>query len=220
MVLEAAFGHVLVDEQPVLVLTAVTDQFHEIHVTELPQEDHLRLHQDNHHQSVKSIHGCVHHTYSYSSRMLTTARYAPTHQPLLVALGALGVPELDGDGLRLEPRLDLVVDGALVHGAEPALAEEVVVQEPLRRRLELRHREHVQVGAHQRHRQLLLRRRAHHVRERQPPAGPHRRRRLALPRARARADLLPRSPAASAQAAAQEGAPRRPLLLLGRPRHR
>lgn len=36
--------HVLVDEQPVLVLAAVAHQLHQVGVPQLPQEDHLRLH--------------------------------------------------------------------------------------------------------------------------------------------------------------------------------
>ncbi|BAS84644.1 Os03g0408101 [Oryza sativa Japonica Group] len=44
VVLEAALGHVLVDEQAVLVLAAVADELHQVGVPELPKEDHLRLH--------------------------------------------------------------------------------------------------------------------------------------------------------------------------------
>jgi hypothetical protein len=87
-----------------------------------------------------------------------------------VPLRALGVPELDGDGLRLEPLLDAVADEALVDGPEAALAEEVAGDEAARGGAQLRHGEHVQVGAHQRHRQVLVRRAAQ-VRERQPPAA-------------------------------------------------
>ena len=42
-VLQAAVLHVLVDEQPVLVLAAVAHQLHQVGVPQLPQEDHLRL---------------------------------------------------------------------------------------------------------------------------------------------------------------------------------
>jgi hypothetical protein len=44
MLLQAAPGHELVDEQPVLVLVAVADQFHEVRVPQLPQEDDFGLH--------------------------------------------------------------------------------------------------------------------------------------------------------------------------------
>jgi len=43
VVLQAAVLHVLVDEQPVLVLAAVAHQLHQVGVPQLPQEDHLRL---------------------------------------------------------------------------------------------------------------------------------------------------------------------------------
>lgn len=44
MLLQAAPRHELVDEQPVLVLVAVADQFHQVRVPQLPQKDDLRLH--------------------------------------------------------------------------------------------------------------------------------------------------------------------------------
>lgn len=44
MFLQAAPGHELVDDQPVLVLVAVADQFHEVRMPQLPQEDDLGLH--------------------------------------------------------------------------------------------------------------------------------------------------------------------------------
>ena len=44
MFLQAAPGHELVDEQPVLVLVAVADQLHEVRVPQLPQEDDFGLH--------------------------------------------------------------------------------------------------------------------------------------------------------------------------------
>jgi hypothetical protein len=120
-----------------------------------------------------------------------------------VPLGALGVPELDGDGLRLEPLLGAVGDEAPVDGAEAALAEEVAGDEAARGLAQLRHAEHVQVGAHQRRRQVLVRGAAQ-VRERQPPA-PAARPHLPLP--------VPRRPpsaaAAAAEAAAQERPPKR-----------
>lgn len=43
VVLQAALLHVLVDEQPVLVLAAVAHQLHQVEVPQLSQEDHLRL---------------------------------------------------------------------------------------------------------------------------------------------------------------------------------
>lgn len=87
VVLEAPLGHVLVDQQAVLLLAAVADEPDEVGVAQLAQEDDLR-------------------------------------QPLLVALRALGVPQLDGDLLRAEPRLGALGHGAPVHGAEPALAQQ------------------------------------------------------------------------------------------------
>jgi hypothetical protein len=146
-------------------------------------------------------------------------------QPLLVALRALGVPQLDGDLLRAEPRLGALGHGAPVHGAEPALAQEVAVHEPLRRRLQLPHREHMQVRPGQRHRQVLVRRRAHHVRQRQPLVlQPRRRRRRGgrrrrppLLRGRPRLDLVLPPPAPGrgpAQAPAEQELPRRHRLLL------
>ena len=47
VVLEAAFWHVLVDQQAVLLLAAVTHQLHQVRVPELPQENHLRLRVSN-----------------------------------------------------------------------------------------------------------------------------------------------------------------------------
>lgn len=44
MLLQAAPGHELVDEQPVLVLVAVADQLHQVRVPQLPQEEHFSLH--------------------------------------------------------------------------------------------------------------------------------------------------------------------------------
>jgi hypothetical protein len=90
------------------------------------------------------------------------------YQPFLVALGALGIPELDGDGLRAEARLDAVADEALVDRPEAALAEEVAGDEPAGGVAELGDGEDVEVGPHQRHRQVLVRR-PRQVRERQPP---------------------------------------------------
>jgi hypothetical protein len=145
-----------------------------------------------------------------------------TYQPLLVPLRALGVPQLDGDLLRLEPRLGALGHGAPVHGPEPSFPEEVAVHEPLGRRLEVADGEHVQVRPGERHRQVLVRRRAHHVRQRQPllqprgrgPGPARARRRQVLPRART--DL---AAAAAAQAAAEDEAPHRPILLLLRLLH-
>jgi hypothetical protein len=60
------------------------------------------------------------HTTSHRIRLLRA------YQPLLVALRALEVEQLDGDGLRLPyAGLDPLIDPALVHGPEPALANEV-----------------------------------------------------------------------------------------------
>ena len=129
-----------------------------------------------------------------------------------MSLGALGVPELDGDGLRLEPLLDSIVDEALVDGAEAALAEEVAGDEAARGLAQLRHAEHVQVGTHQRHRQVLVRRAAQ-VRERQPPASAAARPHLPLPVSRRPSP----SSAAEAEAAAQERPPRRRRLRLPGP---
>lgn len=44
MFLQAASGHELVDEKPVLILVAVTDQFNEVRISQLPQEDDFGLH--------------------------------------------------------------------------------------------------------------------------------------------------------------------------------
>ena len=95
MVLEAAFGHVLVDEHAVVLLVAVADELHQVRVAEL-------------HAEVDDL-----------------------GEPLAVALDAVAVEVevLDGDGLRAEPRLDLLVDVALVDGAEAAAAEQVAVGE-------------------------------------------------------------------------------------------
>lgn len=45
MGLDAAAWHVLVDEQPVVALAAVSDEPHQVGVRQMAQEDHLRLHQ-------------------------------------------------------------------------------------------------------------------------------------------------------------------------------
>jgi hypothetical protein len=80
-----------------------------------------------------------------------------------VALRALEVEQLDGDGLRLPyAGLDPLIDPALVHGPEPALADEVAHREVPRRCPELLDRERHHVGCQPRQRQrhvLLLRRR-------------------------------------------------------------
>lgn len=81
-------------------------------------------------------------------RMAKLSKEDDLREPLLVPLRALRVPKLHGDLLRTEPRLGTFPDHALVHGAEPALAEEGAVHEPLRRGLELAHREHLQVRAY------------------------------------------------------------------------
>ena len=52
-VLQAAVLHVLVDEQPVLVLAAVAHQLHQVGVPQLPQEDHLRLRSHNNNNKKK-----------------------------------------------------------------------------------------------------------------------------------------------------------------------
>lgn len=43
VVLEAAPGHVLVDEHPVVVLAAVADELHQMRMAQHPQVHHLRL---------------------------------------------------------------------------------------------------------------------------------------------------------------------------------
>jgi hypothetical protein len=53
-------------------------------------------------------------------------RVRGTHQPLLVPLRTLGVPELDGVVLRLEPLLDALVSESLVHGDGGALEYEAL----------------------------------------------------------------------------------------------
>lgn len=118
-----------------------------------------------------------------------------TYQPFVVSLVALEVEQLDGDGLRAEAGLDLLVDVALVDWAEPPFADEVGHGEVPGHGPELRDGEDVQVGARQRYRQILRR---HHpaqaqVRERHPSvqrtpaallpaaaAAPRRRRNLRL----------------------------------------
>lgn len=57
MLLQAAPGHELVDEQPVLVLVAVADQLHQVRVPQLPQEEDFRLHM--HGFDINIDHGSV-----------------------------------------------------------------------------------------------------------------------------------------------------------------
>lgn len=131
-----------------------------------------------------------------------------TYQPFLVALRAVEVQQLDGNRLGLQPGLQLLIDEALVDGAEPALAEEVAHGEPLRGGLELREGEHVEVRPNERYREVLGRqqaRRVAHFGERQP----------ALQRLLLRDDLPPPGPDLRAavgdplsEAARQEGPPR------------
>jgi hypothetical protein len=87
-----------------------------------------------------------------------------TYQPLVVSLCALEVEELDGDGLRAEAGLELVVDVALVDRAEAALADEVGHGEVPGDGAELGDGEDVEVRPGQRQRQVLRR---HHPSERQ-----------------------------------------------------
>ena len=47
MILQASSWHELVHQQPVLVFAAVADQFHQIMVPQPPQEEDLRLQQNN-----------------------------------------------------------------------------------------------------------------------------------------------------------------------------
>jgi hypothetical protein len=94
----------------------------------------------------------------------------------------------DGDVLRLDlPRPEPVVEEALVHGPEPALADEVAAREPARRRLELRQRERVQPRRRQRPRQVVQRQRAKP--RRRAAHAPHRLLRLPLGPAVAAASL-------------------------------
>jgi hypothetical protein len=115
---------------------------------------------------------------------------------------ALQVEVLDGDVLRAQARAEGLADGAPVHGAEPAAAEEVGAGEAGRGGAQLGVREGVQVGPGQRQRQVLggerLRRRAE-ARERHPR------------RRRPRAVL-----AAAAAAAAPPPPPQRRAVVLDR----
>ena len=77
-------------------------------------------------------------------------RYVPA---LVVPLVSLEVEQLDGDGLRAEAGLDLLVDVALVDGAEAPLADEVGHGEVPGDGAQLGDGEDVQVGAERRQRQ-------------------------------------------------------------------
>jgi hypothetical protein len=107
-----------------------------------------------------------------------------------VSLAALEVEQLDGDGLRGEPPLGLVVDVAPVDGAEAALADEVGHGEVAGDGAQLGDGEDVEVGADERERQVLGR---HHPAE---------------------AQLRERHPALQRPRPATAAAPRRYLLLL------
>jgi len=85
-----------------------------------------------------------------------------------VSLGALEVEQLDGDGLCAQAWLGLVVDVALVDGSEAALADEVGHGEVPGDGAQLGDGEDVEVGAHQRERQVLGRHHPAQLRERQP----------------------------------------------------
>jgi hypothetical protein len=74
-------------------------------------------------------------------------------EPLAVALEPAGVELLHGDGLRVQPGAHAGVHEALVHGAEPALAQQVAAREVVRHAAELAQAERVQL---QRARRLLL----------------------------------------------------------------
>lgn len=121
-----------------------------------------------------------------------------TYQPLAVSLDAVAVEVevLDGHLLRGEARAEGAADGALVDGAEAALAEEVGGGEVLGDGLELVQGEGVQAGGGQRPRQVLQRQRPQ-VHHRAPPPRPRRRPRLMLrllvssARAEARQEALP-----------------------------
>lgn len=78
-----------------------------------------------------------------------------TYQPLAVALGAVQVEELDGDGLSLEAGAELVVDESFVDGAEAAFSDETSGGEALCHNLNLSQSEHMNVGAGEGYGQVL-----------------------------------------------------------------
>jgi hypothetical protein len=94
-----------------------------------------------------------------------------------VSLSALEVEQLDGDGLRSQPRLEVVVDVSLVNGAESALADEVGHGEVPGDGLQVGDGENVQVGPRQRQRQVLRRHHPAQLREGHPALQPPPRRR-------------------------------------------
>ena len=95
-----------------------------------------------------------------------------TYQPLVMSLVSLEVEQLDGDGLGAEAGLDLLVNVALVDGAEASLADEVGHGEVPGDGAQLGDGEDVQVGPDERQREVPRR---HHpaveakVREGHPP---------------------------------------------------
>lgn len=73
-----------------------------------------------------------------------------THQPFSVALCAIQIEELNGDGLGREAGPELVINEALVDRAEAAFAEEITRREVLRDHLQLLKRENMEIGARER----------------------------------------------------------------------
>lgn len=62
-----------------------------------------------------------------------------------MALQAFQIQKLDSHGLSLQTRAELVINEALVDGAEPAFSDEVVGGEVLADHLQLSQREHMKV---------------------------------------------------------------------------
>lgn len=94
VVLEAAMLHVLVDEQPVLVLAAVAHQLHQVGVPQLPHEDHLRLHpkKKKHAEIASSEPACHAHFFQVFPRSASGPRAAVRVLDSIARGGAMGHP--------------------------------------------------------------------------------------------------------------------------------
>lgn len=196
MILQATLGHEFVHKKPMFIFATISNQFHQMRVSQLPKKDHLSLKRVLNMLSKLAYNDdmmmimimIIQLSWSESNsgkqkrwkkntetwterRHIISVSVIKTHQPFTVALCTLQIQELDGDRLGLQTGPGLVIKEALVNRPKPSLSEEITGREVPGDQPELCQGEDVEVGPYERKRQVLWREqrgRIAEVREGQP----------------------------------------------------